>query len=95
MTLNRQPIVRHQSAARNSRGPTLHKPGISQDLQSFTNTAFISERFPVKRDARLPDVGRRCGREVEQTKNGKVAHAEDDALRHTADFITLVGRTQP
>ena len=95
MTFDGQAIIRHQSAARHTCRPDLHKAGISEHLQSFTNATIVAKRFPVKCDARLPDVGRRCWRQVEQTKDRKVTPAENDALGHAADFITPVGRTQP
>ena len=95
MTLSSQAIIRHQSAARNSDRPALYKARISEHLQSLTDTALIAKRFPFKRDARLPDVGRSRRRHVEQTEDRKVTPAENDALGHAADFITPVGRSQP
>ena len=82
MTLNRQAIIRHQSATWHCRRPALHQPGISKRLQSFADAAFITKRFSIKCDARLTDVRRCRGRQIEKPQDGNVTLTEDNTLGH-------------
>ncbi len=92
MALDRQAIVRHQSATWHCRRPALYKPGISEHLQSFTDSAFIAKRVSVKCDARLADVRRSRGGQIEKPQDGNVTLTKDDTLGHAPDINTLAGR---
>ena len=69
MSLQRQPVNGNQSPSGHCGRPTPNESGISKCLQSFTDTALITKRFAIKRDAGLSQLHRGGGRQIEKPKD--------------------------
>lgn len=89
MPFQREPVNGNQSPSGHCRLPASDESHVAKCLQSFTDATLIAKSLAIKCNAGFADLNSRCWCQIKQPKDCKVSLAEDDALGHSSDFITM------